>query len=132
MLIGGKNEENIKYKFRFITLGVSGVGKTCFLKRYVTNKYTGEEDPTLLSDMHTKIIEVEEQKIKLVLCDTAGTERFYAMTSNYLRGACGVFFVYDITNQESFDKLEKYYEDAMETAANGAAFCLIGTKLDEE
>ena len=58
MLVSGKSEENLKYKFRFITLGVSGVGKTCFLKRYVTQKYTGHEDPTLLSDMHTKTVTV--------------------------------------------------------------------------
>jgi len=82
-----ESSEDYTYKFKFITIGSSGVGKTCLIKRYVEGSYSGDEEPTLLSDMHTKILnDVEGIKVKLILCDTAGSERFHAMTSSYVKG----------------------------------------------
>ena len=46
--------------------------------------------------------------MKITLVDTAGQERFQAVTSNYYRGANCITFIYDCTNDKSFRKFENW------------------------
>ena len=40
------------------------------------------------------------------LWDTAGQERFHSLVPTYVRGALGVFIVYDVTDQNALEKAE--------------------------
>ena len=42
----------------------------------------------------------------LKLWDTAGQERFRALVPTYVRGAVGVFIVYDVTDPSALEKAE--------------------------
>jgi len=42
--------------------------------------------------------------------DTAGSEKYRAMTTNHYRNAVGAILVYDITNDESFNNLPYWLE----------------------
>ena len=50
--------------------------------------------------------------IKLNIFDTAGEEKFHAVTACHYRKAKGTVIVYDVTNRESFDHLERWINDA--------------------
>lgn len=54
---------------------------------------------TIGVEFGTRIIEVDDKKIKLQIWDTAGQERFRAVTRSYYRGAAGALMVYDITRR---------------------------------
>jgi Ras-related protein Rab-1A len=41
--------------------------------------------------------------------DTAGQERFRTITNAYYKGADCIIFVYDTTNEESYDDIYKFW-----------------------
>ena len=64
--------------------------------------------------------------------DSAGQERFRALTRSYWRGAAGCLLVYDITNRSSFLELDAWVDDIRRHANAGVVIVLIGNKLDLE
>lgn len=42
--------------------------------------------------------------------DTAGQERYRTITTAYYRGAMGFILMYDITNEESFNAVQDWYD----------------------
>ena len=59
-------------------------------------------------------------------------ERFHTITSSYLRGASGILFVYDITNERSFENITRYANNAAEDASAGTQMILIGNHCENE
>lgn len=47
--------------------------------------------------------------IKFQIWDTAGQERFKNIISNYYKGVDGIIMVYDLTDANSVDELERYW-----------------------
>lgn len=47
--------------------------------------------------------------VKAQFWDTAGQEKYKAMSEAYYRNAQGAFIVYDITNKDSFLNVDKWY-----------------------
>lgn len=66
----------------------------------------------------------------LFLRDTAGQERFLAITTGYYRGAMGILLVYDITSKKSFDSIRKWIRNIEEHASADVERMLIGNKCD--
>jgi GTPase SAR1 family protein len=64
------------------------------------------------------------------LWDTAGTERFRAVSRSYYRGAAGALLVYDITNQQTFRGLPTFLNDARALASPNLTVILAGNKAD--
>jgi small GTP-binding protein len=65
--------------------------------------------PTLGAGFKTKEVEYTEDdgnkgKMKLNLWDTAGQEKFDALTKLYFKNAEAAIIVYDVTNELSFEK----------------------------
>lgn len=68
--------------------------------------------------------------LELCLWDTAGTERFNAISSTYYRGAHGVIFVYDVTRPDSFQNLKNWMENVEIYCADNVAKILVANKVD--
>ena len=65
--------------------------------------------------------------------DTAGQERFNAISENYYKQANCCLLVYDITSRESFDKIKDYYAPKIkENCKNILKVVLLGNKADLE
>ena len=106
-----KNDKTLK----IIILGSSEVGKTCILNRYFHNDFKENLLSTVGIDFQTKFFKFDNQKIKVNYIDTAGEEKFRAISVNYLKGTNGVILVFDITNKETFDLLETWLNELKET-----------------
>lgn len=78
-----------------------------------------------------KKLSVHGKAYRLNLLDTAGQERFRTLSNSYYRGAHGVILVYDISNRESFQTMERWFEEAESNAMPGAIMYLVGSKLDK-
>ena len=50
----------------------------------------------------------KDQKLKLNLWDTAGQEKYDALTKLYFKGAEAALVVYDMTDEKSFAKAQKW------------------------
>lgn len=63
--------------------------------------------------------------------DTAGQEKYRALTRRYYEGCSGIFLVYDVTDKSSLENLEKYWiPKIVENADEEIELAIIGNKTD--
>lgn len=77
----------------------------------------------------TKEEQINDKTIKLKLWDTAGQEIYHTLTKNYYKNCDGIIIVFDITNKESFDKIN-YWVKQIKESADKKKQVIIGNKID--
>lgn len=112
---------------KIVILGVSEVGKTCLLFKYFEDKFYESSLSSIGIDYKTKFFKFEGLKVRANYVDTAGQERFHGLSSNFLKYAHGVVFVYSIDSQQSLHKLTDWIEAIDRTKI---AFIIVGNKCD--
>ena len=119
--------------FKILTIGESGVGKTCILRRFVENKFLKNHLATIGIDFKTKTLNINKQEIKLKIWDTAGQERFRNITTQYYKGADGIVLIYDVTDDASYEKIRDWMEQILSsTKRKDIGLVLLGNKCDME
>ncbi|XP_063757632.1 ras-related protein Rab-15 isoform X2 [Eleginops maclovinus] len=78
-----------------------------------------------------KTLEIDGVKVRIQIWDTAGQERYQTITKQYYRRAQGIFLVYDITSERSFQHIMKWASDVDEYAPEKIRKILVGNKSDE-
>ena len=122
-------EEEIVYKV--LLLGDSSVGKTCFLLRYCDKSFQDVHLSTIVLDYILKTITLKNNKnIKLQIWDTAGQDRFRAITKNYYKSANGVLLIYDISNLQTYENVKNWISQIREEANPNVIIYLVGNKID--
>lgn len=127
-MIGRKFDHSLKV----VAVGESGVGKTCLLVRFVRDTFEENSQTTLGVEFMSKIIETEKHRIQLQLWDTAGQELFRSVTRGYYRGSAGALLLFDLSNRDSFEHVEKWLQDVKDVARDDVVLILIGNKSDLE
>ena len=116
-----------------VTLGEGQVGKTSIIIRYIDNKFSPNYLATIGIDSKVKKMTLPNgEEIKVKMFDTAGQERFKSITANYIKKANGILFVYDITEESSFNNIQNWYKNLAENSNNKLPVVLIGNKSDLE
>jgi small GTP-binding protein len=136
-------EDNSIINYKFALLGDSSVGKTSIFKKISTGEFFLENISTIGTDKKSieyNDIEIEingktEKKSFLIeLFDTAGQERYRSITKNYIKGSDGIILIYDITNKETFEHVEKWLTSIKDVLSDWKAsnylIMLLGNKLD--
>ena len=118
--------------FKIIILGDLSSGKTNIINRYVSNKFVEDSKPTIGVEMFEKNYKIAEDSVTAQIWDTAGQEKYNSLTSSYYRGAQGAIVVYDITQKDSFEKVEKLVNDLREKSETKIYIILVGNKIDKE
>ena len=130
MSISGHGAGYFDVKYKIMVLGESKVDKTQLIKRYTKDQFGGVYLTTVGMDFQDKIIEIEDKKVRLQIWDTAGQERFRNVTKSYFQSSQGLVLVYDITDRESFEKLNFWVDNIKNFAPENAKFILVGNKCD--
>ncbi|MCJ7651912.1 MAG: GTP-binding protein, partial [Candidatus Lokiarchaeota archaeon] len=86
---------------------------------------------TIGVEFETKIIEVDEKHVNLMIWDFGGEERFRILFPQYILGAIGGVLMYDITDYSSFSHISDWLSIIKETKKN-IPILLLGGKLDLE
>ena len=121
--------ENTVYKV--LLLGDSSVGKTCFLLRYCDRTFQEAHLSTIGLDYRLKTMTLKNNKnIKLQIWDTAGQDRFRALTKNYYKGANGIILIYDISTTQTFENVKVWINQIKEEANANVIIYLVGNKID--
>ncbi|KAG0372136.1 hypothetical protein BGX24_000680 [Mortierella sp. AD032] len=120
---------------KLLLIGSSGTGKSSLLMRFVDGVFLAPDEisATIGVDFKVKVIDVEGKKYKLTIWDTAGQERFRTLTSSYYRGAQGVILVYDVSNRDSFNDLQTWFNE-LDTycSSKEVVRMIVGNKVDKE
>jgi len=121
------------YLLKVVVIGDTGVGKSCIVRRFLTDEYDDESCSTIGVDFEVKTVRRGPKLIKMSLWDTAGQERFRTLTGAYYRGCHAVVLVYDVGSRDSFEHVRNWlYEIEMYTSRQHLAILLIGNKTDCE
>lgn len=80
-------------------------------------------------DIMQKFVIMEGARYNVEFWDTAGSERFRALTPSFFRRALGVILVYDIGNRKSFLELQRWYDETF-VYVDSAVVLVMGNKVD--
>lgn len=122
------------YLFKLILAGDSGVGKSALLMRFVDKKFVADNVSTIGVEHALKRLQVTVNQIpktvQLQIWDTAGQDRFFTITSHYVRGAKYALLLFALDEIGSLSKLDKWIPllDQHEVTNR----ILIGNKCDLE
>ena len=130
-----------------VMVGSHGVGKSSVARRLADNSF--ESNPvevTIGPEFFRKTVVVRQRAIKAQIWDTAGQEKFGAITRGYVplpprwpfscrpslsyfRNALGAVLVYEISDKESYNALDHWLTKVRDWAPD-ATICLVGNKSD--
>lgn len=117
------------FLFKVIVVGDGAVGKTALVIRFSEGRFQDHYKMTIGVDFAIKMVEIGGKKVKLQIWDTGGQERFSYIRPLYYKGAMGVIYVFDITNRQSFDNVEKWRKEVTDYCG-GIPALLVANKCD--
>ena len=115
---------------KIIIVGDADVGKSCIATRFQYNKFDPNYEVTIGVEFFSKIIEINNKKVKVQIWDTAGQEAFDALIRSYFRNVDGCVLTFDLTNRRSFDNIEKWMSKVLDESNRKISFILVGNKVD--
>lgn len=118
------------YSFKVVLLGEGCVGKTSLTLRYVRNEFNDSHITTIQASFLPKRVNVEGARVNLAIWDTAGQERFHALGPIYYRDADGALLVYDITDHQSFERVQSWVKELRKMLGKDIVLAIAGNKCD--
>uniref|UniRef100_A0A2K6FVI8 Ras-related protein Rab-21 n=1 Tax=Propithecus coquereli TaxID=379532 RepID=A0A2K6FVI8_PROCO len=122
---GGAAAAGRAYSFKVVLLGEGCVGKTSLVLRYCENKFNDKHITTLQASFLTKKLNIGGKRVNLAIWDTAGQERFHALGPIYYRDSNGAILVYDITDEDSFQKVKNWVKELRKMLGNEICLCIV-------
>ncbi|XP_032362766.1 uncharacterized protein rab44 isoform X4 [Etheostoma spectabile] len=116
--------------YNVIMVGDSSVGKTSFMKRAQSGKFSLDLPASVGLDSCMWTVVVDGKYVVLQLWDTAGQERFHSMTRQIFHKANAFLLMYDITSSQSFSAVSYWANCIQEGAAEDVTILLVGNKSD--
>lgn len=116
--------------FKLIVLGESRVGKTSLMLRYVNNEFDDNQKSTVDASNLEKKVKIDDTNVKIFIWDTAGQEEYHALNNVYYRDASAAILVYDITDRDSFDKVQTWVEELRLYLPKDTPIAIAGNKYD--
>jgi small GTP-binding protein len=93
-------EENSR---KVCMLGSFSVGKTSLVRQFIEHLYDERYMTTMGAKVHTKVVELDREKIGLVLWDIHGDDTFKRVRMSYLTGMAGYLLVVDGTRKQTLE-----------------------------
>ena len=137
------NLPNTDIEYRLILLGDTAVGKTCLFKKLTFGVFKDKNVSTIGIDRRTFKVKCDlEEKdgttnskiVQINLTDTAGQERYKALTKSYYKSSDAAIILYDITDKQSFINIDNWIQsiNASTSQIDKSTYTifLMGTKLD--
>ena len=87
---------------KVLLVGNFGVGKTSLIRRFVLNEFSEDYISTIGVRVSKKVVEYNNQSIKLMIWDVAGTSGNEKIPKAYFLGAHAAMFVFDVSREETY------------------------------
>jgi small GTP-binding protein len=125
-----ENKNDSFPNIKVILLGETAVGTTNLINAYCDREFVADASPTNSPEFSQRKIKIDSKKYLIDLWDTAGQERYHSMTKIFIKGAQIIIFAYDITNEDSFKKLNFWVNFAEELLWEETVYGVVGNKTD--
>ena len=126
-----ENDDEIT-EIKAILLGETGVGKTNLANAAVDLRFDQNSKSTSNALYVQKKMIIFGKNYQLRLWDTAGQEKYRALTKLFYKDSKVVIFVYDITNKKSFTELNFWINEIKESLGDEPVLAILGNKNDLE
>lgn len=107
------------------------MGKTSLVGRFVYNSFEGDYLATIGTDIHLKMVQVDDTMVKLVIWDIAGQDNFAQLRRAYYQNASGAFFVFDTSRPETIERVDDWL-NALYTVTGEIPLVMLENKVDLE
>jgi Ras-related protein Rab-6A len=118
-------------KYKLVFLGDIYVGKTSIINQFMYENFDTNYQATIGIDFLSKTLNIGDKSMRLQLWDTAGQERFRSLIPNYIRDSSVAVIVFDVTNKQTFNSLDKWIEDVRNERGNSVVIAIVGNKIDK-
>ncbi len=130
-----KPKELREFVFKIVILGNAAVGKTSLINQFVEKAFKEDYKPTLGANIIRKDVDIDGEdahsKIRLIMWDLAGQEKYSVIRSMYFQGCEGALLVYDVTRYNTFESIKsKWLRDFKKYIRKESVYILIGNKTD--
>ena len=115
---------------KFILVGDCNVGKTSLIKRYESENFSDNHEPTIGLAFTKRNLKVNGEDIELQIWDTAGQEEYRALTKTYYRNSACVILVFDVTNKTSFENLDLWLKDVHSNTHEEVLVTIVANKSE--
>ena len=125
--------ESDSESIKVVLLGESGVGKTSIISQFTTHTFDLHRQTSLSAQFTSKSLEFKDlgQSIKFDIWDTVGQEKYRSLARIFYKDAKVIIFVYDITNEKSFEGLTNYwYDETKDNWDGNPILAVVGNKID--
>ena len=116
---------------KVILVGEPGTGKTSLISVSVGEEFKELTNSTLLSNFVSKKFNKNGKNYILNIWDTAGQEKYHAVTKIFTKNAQIVIFVYAINSKKTMEGLQTYwFKSIKDVLGEEPIFGLVGNKYD--
>ncbi|MHA1683524.1 MAG: Rab family GTPase [Promethearchaeota archaeon] len=123
--------KKIVYNWKYVVLGDASVGKTSLVQWYTNRTFDNFYQPTLGAQFSVKKIEpVEGTDVKVFIWDIAGQVKFSIIRKMFYEGAHAALFVFDLTRRKSFESIDTWQSDLIDSLGDGFPAAIVANKLD--
>ena len=125
------DQNNIFEIIKIGCFGDSNVGKKDLVRKYIKADNDDFDLPNIGFECFiTKRILSDRKEYKIIFYDTAGQERYKALSSGSVRHCDGIIFMYDINKKRTFDLINEWFQDIYYIKDENFPLILIGNKCD--
>ena len=109
-------------------LGDSLVGKTTIIDRYISGDFHDKEPLTVKVSFYVNNLPKTGKTFSLKIIDSSGQKKFRSFLLSYLHDIDVAVIVYDITNTNSFQNLDSWYN--LISGHQDLPVFIVGNKAD--
>lgn len=126
-----EGEPPIDRRIKILSMGASGIGKSCLIKRYCEGKFVTRYISTIGVDFGVKPVTIKGKTVKVNFWDLSGQPEFFEIRNEFYKDTQGCMMVYDVTSRASFVELDKWLEESRKYGMETPLMVVCANKVDK-
>ena len=119
--------------YKCLLVGDGGVGKSTYIERLRKGAFDPKYTPTLGVEVHPLVFKRGDSRVRFIVWDCAGQERFGCLRDGYYNKADCAIIMYDASKaSRELAKVQALYGDIKRVVGRNVPIVLIGNKAGIE